>query len=280
MKRTTLIRGAAVVFTAAALSAAVAVSTGAYASTAPATAKHTSGPKPTIVLVHGAWADGSSWSGVTDRLEAAGYTVDVFANPLRGVQSDSTVLATFLEHITGPIVLAGHSYGGMVITNAASGNANVKALVYVDAFIPRQGDTVNALTSESPGSALADQSVIDPITFADKTGADLYIKQAAFPAIFAGGVPARTAARLAAGQRPLSYSSLTEASPSVPAWKTISSWAVIGTGDKLIPPAEQALMASRAGAKVVKVKDAPHLSMVSNPDAVTAVIGTAVYATR
>ncbi|GAA2697689.1 alpha/beta fold hydrolase [Actinoplanes palleronii] len=254
--------------TALAAITAVALSVTVAASADASTTHHSTSVKPTIVLVHGAWADGSSWAGVTERLEAAGYAVIVFANPLRGVTADSAALKAYLDHLTGPIVLAGHSYGGMLITNAASGDPDVTSLVYVDAFVPRQGDTVNGLTGESPGSALGDRTVFDQV------GADLYIKQTAFPAIFAGGVPARTAARLAAGQRPLSGAALGEPSPNTPAYTTIPAWDVIGTADRVIPPAEQELMAARAGARVVRIK-APHLSMVSNPAAITAVITAA-----
>lgn len=248
-----------------------------------ASAAHSSGPKPTIVLVHGAWADGSSWAGVTARLQRTGFTVDVPPNPLRGVASDAQGLKDFLSTISGPIVLVGHSYGGMVITNAATGNPNVKALVYVDAYIPQQGDTVNALTGAKPGSVLhvPDPRTVfngvtlhDPLDSTKVIGVDLYVKPALFPSYFAAGVRANKAAVLAAGQRPLSASALDEASPNVPAWKTIPSWDLIGTVDRVIPPAEQEVMAARAGSHVVKVK-APHLSMVSDPRAVTELITTA-----
>jgi pimeloyl-ACP methyl ester carboxylesterase len=238
-------------------------------------APHSPAAKPTIVLVHGAWADGSSWAAVTNNLQRKGFTVDVLANPLRGVNSDTSYLRDYLATIPGPIVLVGHSYGGMVITNAATGNSNVKELVYINAFIPRQGETVDQLNSAQPGSALDPNTTINvvPIRNADGTvvDADLYVKPALFPNIFAAGVPAQKAAVLAAGQRPLTHSALDEPSPNTPAWQTIPSWALIGTADRVIPPAEQQIMAARSGAHVVKV-DAPHLSMVSDPDAVTGLI--------
>jgi pimeloyl-ACP methyl ester carboxylesterase len=122
---------------------------------AASTSSHSqSAVKPTIVLEHGAWADGSSWSGVVTRLQKDGYTVDVPPNPLRGPDSDSAYLASYLATVPGPIVLVGHSYGGFVITNAATGDKNVKALVYVDAYIPAQGDTINSLTAQFPGSQI------------------------------------------------------------------------------------------------------------------------------
>lgn len=235
-------------------------------------------PKPTIVLVHGAWADGSSWSAVTDKLQRRGYTVDVEPNPLRGVKSDSGYLRDYLHAITGPIVLVGHSYGGMIITNAATGNANVKALVYVDAFIPEVGDSAGSLSAAQPGSALTvpdPSTVLNFVPASDKSGlVDLYVKPALFPAIFAGGVAPHKAAVLAAGQRPLALSALSETSPGEPAWKTIPSWDLIGTADKVIPAAEQEIMAARAGSHVVRV-NAPHLSMVARPAAVTDLIAAA-----
>jgi pimeloyl-ACP methyl ester carboxylesterase len=237
--------------------------------------EHSTAVKPTIVLVHGAWADGSSWAAVTKNLQRKGFTVDVVANPLRGVKSDAAYLRDYLATIAGPIVLVGHSYGGMVITNAATGNPNVKALVYINAYLPRQGDTVDQLTGAQPGSELDPNTTINvvPIHNADGTvvDADLYVKPALFPNLFAAGVSAQKAAVLAAGQRPLTHSAIDEVSPNTPAWQTIPSWDLIGTADRVIPPAEQQVMAARAGAHVVKV-DAPHLSMVTDPDAVTGLI--------
>jgi pimeloyl-ACP methyl ester carboxylesterase len=231
--------------------------------------------KPTIVLVHGAWADGSSWSAVTTRLQSAGYAVDVEANPLRGVASDAQYLKDHLAAITGPIVLVAHSYGGMVTTAAATGNANVKALVYVDACVPQQGDSVVSLTGAQPGSTLNPATSVRPVPLHDQSGAvigaDIYIKPDQFAAIFAAGLPATV---LGAEQRPLSAGALTEKFTAVPAWQTIRSWDLIGTADKLLPPAEQLIMARRANAQVVQV-NAPHLSMLAQPDAVTALIESA-----
>ncbi len=232
-------------------------------------------PKPHVVLVHGAWADASSWSAVTGLLQHDGYVVSVPPNPLRGVHDDAHSLRDFLGSITGPIVLAGHSYGGMVITGAATGLAGVKALVYVDAYIPAAGDSVLGLTSAQPGSTLDPNSAVDQVFLTDADGkvigADLYVKQANFPAIFAADLGAREAATLAAGQRPLFSGALTEEFAGTPAWSTIPSWAVVGTQDQLLPPAEQQIMATRAKAHVTKLK-APHLSMVTEPKAVAAVI--------
>jgi pimeloyl-ACP methyl ester carboxylesterase len=228
-------------------------------------------PRPTVVLEHGAWADGSSWDGVVTRLQADGYTVDVPPNPLRGPDSDSAYLASYLATIPGPIVLVGHSYGGFVITDAATGDANIKALVYVDAYIPAQGDTIDSLNSQFPGSQL----VPSALNFVPSAGGvvDAYIKPNLFPSILANDLPADQAAELAATQRPIAASALTEpAGP--PAWASIPSWDVIGTEDHAIPVAAQEFMAKRAHAAITEIK-ASHLSLISQPGKVTAVIETA-----
>jgi pimeloyl-ACP methyl ester carboxylesterase len=231
--------------------------------------------KPTVVLVHGAWADGSSWAPVSGRLQRAGFTVDVEPNPLRGLASDVQYLKDYLATVPGPIVLVGHSYAGMVITAAATGNTNVKSLVYVNAYIPQQGDTVEKLTAAQPGSALDPKKSIDAVPIRDASGkvvdVDVYVKRAEFGSLFAAGIPSGTRATLAASQRPLTLSSLTEQFTGTPAWKTIPSWAFIGTSDRVIPPNEQQVMARRARAHVVEVP-APHLSMVASPAAVAALI--------
>jgi pimeloyl-ACP methyl ester carboxylesterase len=239
------------------------------------------GPKPTIVLEHGAWADASSWDKVIARLQADGFTVYAPPNPLRGVSYDSTYLADFLSTIPGPIVLVGHSYGGFVITNAATGNPNVKALVYVDAFIPDQGETLLQLVSAQPGSCLGGNPA-NVFNFAPYPGApagdvDTYIKPSLVPGCFASGLPASQAAVIAATQRPLAASTLQEPS-GPPAWKTIPSWDVIGTADKVLPPAEQLFMAKRAGAHITDV-NAGHLSLISDPGVVARVIEQAAQAT-
>ena len=249
------------------------------AASARTSAQHVSrwdgGTKPVIVLEHGAWADSSSWNGVIQRLQLLGYTVDVPPNPLRSLPDDSTYLADFLKTISGPVILVGHSYGGAVITNAATGNSQVKALVYVDAFIPDQGQTLLQLATATPGSCVASSTAFNvvPLSTGD---ADLYVKQSVFPGCLANGLPPSQAAVLAATQRPLAASVLREPS-GAPAWKQIRSWAVIGTADHAIPPAEQLAMAEHAGAHITRV-DAPHLSMISDPGVVTAVILRAVRA--
>ena len=234
-----------------------------------------SATKPSIVLVHGAWSDGSSWSGVVERLQDQGYTVYVPANPLRGLSSDSDYLARFLASITGPIILVGHSYGGAVITNAATGNLNVKALVYVDAFVPDLGESLASLSSAPtpPGQnpSCLGGNPNDVFNFVPINGdVDLYIKPSIFPSCFANDLPVERAAVLASEQRPIPLS-LFPATSGAPAWKTIPSWYLVGTLDKVIPPFAQVFMAQRAHATIAYVR-AAHPSMISHPEAVADLI--------
>jgi pimeloyl-ACP methyl ester carboxylesterase len=187
--------------------------------------------RPTIVLVHGAWADASGWNGVTRRLQRDGYTVIAPANPLRDLNSDSAYLASVLQTITGPIVLVGHSYGGMVTTNAAAGNPQVKALVYITGFAPDAGESVGSIEAMNPGSQLGPASlVVRPFP----GGLDAYIDPAAFREAFAADVPTKDADQMAAAQRPIAAAVLGEPS-GVPAWKTIPSWYMVGS----CPPLRQ-----------------------------------------
>jgi len=236
------------------------------------------GSKPTIVLEHGAWADTSSWNGVIRRLQANGYAVYAPPNPLQGLSYDSGFLADFLHSISGPIVLVGHSYGGAVITNAATGDPQVKALVYVDAFAPVQGQTLAQLLASVPGSCAVPANLkVVPFPGAPSGVGDAYITQSAFPSCMANGLPASEAHVLAVTQLPIAISALTDPS-GVPAWQKIPSWAVVGTADHAIPPALQLAMAENAHAHITEV-DAPHLSMISDPGVVTSVILQAVHAT-
>jgi pimeloyl-ACP methyl ester carboxylesterase len=235
--------------------------------------------KPTVVLVHGAWANGSSWNGEVARLQHAGYTVDVPPNPLRGLASDSAYLASYLKTVTGPIILVGHSYGGAVITNAATGNAEVKALVYVDGYLPAQGDTILGLTGAKPGSMLDPATSFNFVPFTDAAGTDtdLFVKPSVFRADVGADLSIKQDAILAATQEPLAASALQQPS-GPPAWATIRSYALIGTKDMVLPPAEQAAMAARAGATVVKVQGGSHLTLISHPGAVTRLIKRAARA--
>ena len=280
------------------IAAALAVATvlalssqAAFARPAGSRAFHWSGGnKPVIVLVHGAWADASSWNGVIRRLQGDGFTVYAPPNPLRGLSgfpsSDPAYLHDFLTQnaaLAGkPIVLVGHSYGGAVITNAAVGDPEVKALVFVDAFIPAKGETLGGLLASVPGSCLGGNPTdifnLVPYPGGPTGDVDTYIKPSLVPGCFASGLPASQAAVIAATQRPLAASTLSEPS-GTPAWKTIPSWAVIGTADKVIPPALLESMAKRAKAHITKV-NAGHLSLISNPGVVTQVIIKAACATR
>ena len=230
------------------------------------------------MLVHGAWADASSWDGVISRLQQDGYTVVAPATPLRSLLGDAAYIASVLKSIPGPIVLVGHSYGGAVITNAASGDPNVKALVYVDAFVPDSGETVLQLASMNPGSLLP--SAITEVPYSqgpDGSGIDVYIDPTKFRAVFAADVPPRQAALMAVTQRPISLAALVQPS-GPPAWKTIPSWYMVGLGDQAIPPATQEFMAARAGSHTVEI-DASHASLVSRPEAVTELILSAIRST-
>ena len=236
-------------------------------------------PRPTIVLVHGDWADGSSWTSVIERLQDRGFTVVAPPNPLRGPAADAAYLASYLRTISGPIVLVAHSYGGFVATNAATGNTNVEALVYIDAFIPDEGETLGGLTAGS-GSCV-DDSAFNAVPF--DGGVDLYLRwepnppYPGFTECFANGVGPKTAAVLAAVQRPAALAQYGEPS-GPPAWKTIASWSLIGTLDNVIPRALQEEMSTRAGARISRVR-AGHLSLVTRPGDVTKVILSAIDAT-
>jgi pimeloyl-ACP methyl ester carboxylesterase len=278
--------GLAAVATAAVATATVAVP----ALAGPLAAVNPSNPgraKPTIVLEHGAWADGSSWSAVVDRLQHRGYSVVAPPNPLRGLAEDAGYLASVLSTIKGPLIVVGHSYGGAVVTNAATGNTAVKALVYVDAFIPDEHDTLLGLVgSDSCLSGGGDPAKVfnfvqdpglptgDPDLFAKPDPTSAY---PGFAACFANDLPAAQGAVAAATQRPIALGALNDES-GVPAWKTIPSWALIGTVDRVITPARQLSMANHAGAHIDRVK-VSHLAPVARPDAVVDLIVAADRAT-
>jgi len=232
--------------------------------------------KPFIVLVHGAFADASSWNGVIEKLRQDGYFVIAAANPLRGVNRDGAYIGSLVADLKGPVVLVGHSYGGNVITEAANGHANVKALVYVSAFAPDTGENAAGLSAKFPGSTLG-QALAPPAALPDGSK-DLYILQDKFPAQFAADVPAAQAALMAATQRPITKAALNEQTGEA-AWKTHPSWYVYGSADKNIPPQAMAFMAKRAHAKEAVVVDgASHVVMVSHPDVVARVIEDAATA--
>jgi pimeloyl-ACP methyl ester carboxylesterase len=226
--------------------------------------------KPTIVLVHGAFADASSWNGVVARLAKDGYPVVALANPLRSVKGDAAYVGAAIAAIPGPVVLVGHSYGGAVVSAAAVDRPNVKALVYVAAFEPAPGETSLGLSGKFPGSTLG-QALAPPVTLPEG-GVDLYIEQAKFPQQFAADVPAVEAAVMAATQRPIAQAALVEPQARS-AWQTIPSWSIYGDADRNIPPAAMAFMSERAKAKrTMVIKSASHVVMVSHPAEVTALI--------
>ncbi|MEV0346022.1 alpha/beta hydrolase [Nonomuraea sp. NPDC050680] len=237
--------------------------------------------RPTVVLVHGAWADTSSWSGEVRALQRAGHTVRAVANPLRDLTSDAQTVRDFLRTVSGPVVLVGHSYGGSVITNAAAGDPDVKALVYVDAAAPDVGETTGQLSGS--GSALGG----DPATLYDRSAypgapgkaVDLYLKQHVFVRSFASDLPRDTADRLWASQRAASTAAFMTPSKAA-AWKTIPSWYFIATGDRIIVPASQRAMAKRAHSKITEFPGGSHLTLISHPDAVTSVIEDAIRSVR
>ncbi len=241
-----------------------------------ATAAFAAPVKPTVVLVHGAFADSSSWNGVVKILEKDGYPVIAAANPLRSVKGDAQSVADVLASVKTPVVLVGHSYGGPVISEAAYGNANVKALVYVAAFAPEKGETAAELSGRFPGSTLG-PTLSAPVELADG-GKDLYIQQDKFHDQFAADVSPADAKLMAATQRPVTVAALNEAATES-AWKTVPSYFVYGDQDKNIPAQALAFMAERAHSKqTVVVKGASHVVMVSNPKAVASLIETAAAA--
>lgn len=242
------------------------------------------GAKPTVVLVHGVFADASGWYKTMAGLQDAGFPVIAAANPLRTLAGDSAYVSSIVDTIPGPVILVGHSYGGEVVTNAGRGHTNVKALVYVAAFAPDEGESALQLAEQFPGSELPGALVTRPFPLpADAPpgdpGLDGYIDPARFREVFAGDLPRSETRLMAAAQRPGSVGGL--AGPSgVPAWKSLPSWYVIPTADKVIPPAVQRFMAQRAGSRVVEAKGASHVVMMSRPAVVVRQILAAHHATR
>jgi pimeloyl-ACP methyl ester carboxylesterase len=233
------------------------------------------GSQPTVVLVHGAFAESASWNGVIRRLQDQGYTAIAAANPLRSLSGDAQFLASILESIEGPVVLVGHSYGGSVISNGALGNENVKALVFVAAFAPEEGESIGELSGRSPGSTLGE--TLESVRLSDGT-TDLYIRQEEYHQQFAADAPAEQAALDAVTQRPLRDVAQNEGS-GAPAWKSVPSWFVFPELDKNIPIEAHRFMAERAQAReVVEIDGAPHAVGVSHPEEVADVILRAIKA--
>jgi len=249
------------------------------AASAPAAPPPT-GVKPTVVLIHGAWADTSSWDGEASALIKQGYDARAIADPLENLTTDSEYVANFLKSLSGPIVLVGHSYGGSVITNAAAGNPNVKALVYVDAAAPDVGETNGSLSgSDSVLKQKPEGDLFDklPSPGAQAGAVDLYLKKDIFLHNFGDDLPADEATRLWATQRSASTSAF-ETPSKAAAWKTIPSWYFISSGDQIITPTSEKAMAARAHSQVTVFDGGSHLTLISHPDAVTAVIDEAIAA--
>lgn len=237
----------------------------------------TNGDFPTIVLVHGAFADASSWNGVIERLQARGITVTAPPNPLRGIAADSAYAASVFAQIEGPVLAVGHSYGGAVITNAATDAKNVVGLVYVAAFAPDEGETLGAVEADSKDSVLNSALVPRQYPTADgESATEFYIDPAKAREAFAGDLSDQQAALIAATQRPVADAAFGEPN-GPPAWKHLPSWTVLATGDKAAGTDVVRAMAERAGAKITEV-DGSHVIMISQPEAVTNVILEAMAA--
>jgi pimeloyl-ACP methyl ester carboxylesterase len=226
--------------------------------------------KPTIVLVHGAFAEASSWNGVVAILRKQGYPVVAVANPLRSVKSDARYLSDIVDSIETPVILVGHSYGGLVIGEMASSSRNIKGLVFVAAFAAEMGETAAGLSGKFPGSSLG--STLAPPISLTTGGKDLYIRQDKFHDQFAADVPEAEAALMAASQRPVTEAALNEP-VGASGWKRIPSWFVYGDKDKNIPPSALAFMAERANSRrTIVVPGGSHVVMVSHPNAVAELV--------
>jgi pimeloyl-ACP methyl ester carboxylesterase len=233
---------------------------------------------PTVVLVHGAFADASSWNGVIERLHDRGVHVVAPANPLRGISVDSDYAASVFEQTAGPVLAVGHSYGGAVITNAAARASNVAGLVYVAAFAPDEGETLGAVEAGSKDSVLnsALVSLHYPAPGGGEPAVEFAINPEKFRHAFAADVPEEQTAVMAATQRPIAEAAFSEPN-GPPAWKSLRSWAVVATGDTAAGADVVRSMAERAGAAITEVEGS-HVIMISQPDAVTDVILEAVAA--
>ncbi|MFF9090933.1 alpha/beta fold hydrolase [Streptomyces sp. NPDC014991] len=264
---------------AAALGATGAANSAPKAGPAAVPASQDNRTLPTIVLVHGAFTDASSWAPVVKTLQRHGHRVVAPPVPLRGLAGDAAHVRSVLDSVQGPIVLVGHSYGGSVISRAAVGAADVKGLVYVAAFVPDVGESASSLAAKYPGSSLAETTVTQKYPLpGGGQGDELLIRQDLFPRQFAAGVPLVTARTMAVGQRPITVAALEERATEA-AWKKLPNWYLVASEDRNIPPAAQRWMATRAKARTVTVH-APHAVSVSDPRAVTDLILDAARTVR
>ena len=227
---------------------------------------------PTVVLVHGAFADASSWNGVVELLLAEGVKVTAPANPLRGIGIDSAYIASVLDQLPGPILAVGHSYGGAVLSNAATNAPNVAGLVYVAAFAPDEGEVLGQVTAGSKDSVL--DTALTPLQYpsgdAGQSATEFLIDPAKFHDAFSADLPAAQSALLAATQRPVAETAFSEPS-GPPAWKRLPSWAVVASSDTAAGADVVRSMAERAGAKITELEGS-HVIMISQPQAVSEVI--------
>jgi pimeloyl-ACP methyl ester carboxylesterase len=227
--------------------------------------------RPTIVLVHGAFADSASWDGVIDRLLAADHEVVAAANPLRGIAADAKSVSDLVRAIEGPVVLVAHSYGGAVMTNVDPDAGEIAGLVYVNGFAPAPGENCLGLAGMFPGSMVGEETV-RPVPRSDGT-TDLSIATDSFHDVFCADLPATQAAVMAATQRPATQEALVEPSGDHPLWNDVPSWFLIGEEDRIIPAALQRFEADRAGARrVVACAGASHAAAVSQPGTVAELI--------
>ncbi|WP_200419548.1 alpha/beta fold hydrolase [Streptomyces sp. Y2F8-2] len=224
--------------------------------------------KPTIVLVHGAFADASSWNGVVQRLQQNGYTVDAPANPLRGIPQDSAYLASFLKSVKGPIVLVGHSYGGEVISQAAAGNDNVKALVYINAIMPDAGESFSSLSAKFPAAPLTKALKQVPFSNGDgTTGTDVYVQPDKLHQVFAADLPTSQTNLMGTTQRPIALSAFADKLTGA-AWRNKPVYVLVGRQDQAINPALELFEAKRANARKTVEINSSHVPLVSHPQAV------------
>ena len=226
--------------------------------------------KPTVVLVHGAYAGSSSWNGILPPLLAAGHRVVAFATPLRSVATDAALLSDLVRSIEGPVLLAGHSYGGAVLTNVDAGAGDVVGLVYIAGFALEPGESCGDASALTPGSTLGDTLVSVPLAGG---GTDTYIDQGKYHHQFCADLPDEQATSMAVTQRPVTQEALFEPSGSASLWRTVPSWFLFGELDHNIPAGAHRIMAERAGARrTVEIPGASHVVGVSHPEETAALV--------